>query len=209
MAPPAPALFSTTIVPPRCGAAYFTHSRPMMSTSPPGGNGTTRRMGLSGNLPWALAGRMPSPAAASPAAALVPNARKVRFFMRAIIEAQRLTLSGLACVQSSGAKQQRRTAMPALRLFILSLLCLVVLPAGATASKGTLRPFASEAELKALLVSWANRYPTRRAEQMLGSLETAPPPAPAAQAASVSAAGSLTKLPDARGAEGGIVNGHG
>src|SRR3954466_9228828 len=142
----------------------------MMSTSPPGGNGTTRRMGLSGNLPWALAGRMPSPASASPAAALVPNARKVRFFMRAIIEAQRLTLSGLACVQSWRAKQQRRTAMPALRLFILSVVCLVVVPAGATASKGTLMPFASEAELKALLVSWANRNKTRGGDTGADSL---------------------------------------
>src|SRR4051794_41849820 len=95
--------------------------------------------------------------------------------------------------------------MPALRQFILSLLCLVVVPAGATAPKGTLRPFASEAELKALLVSWANRYPTRRAEQMLGSLEAAPAAAPAAQAASGGAAGPLTHVQHAGVRGGGRV----
>ena len=55
--------------------------------------------------------------------------------------------------------------MPALRLLILGFLCFVVLPAGATAPKATLKPFASEAELRALLLSWADRYQARRSEQ--------------------------------------------
>ncbi|MFL6564405.1 MAG: beta-propeller domain-containing protein [Burkholderiales bacterium] len=91
----------------------------------------------------------------------------------------------------------------------MSLLCLVLLPAGATAPKGTLRPFASEAELKALLLSWADRYQTRRAEQMLGSLQSAPAAAPAAKAAAESAADSITNVQHAGVDEGGIVKLHG
>src|SRR6185503_1854478 len=107
-----------------------------------------------------------------------------------------------------GAKQQRRNAMPSLRLFVLSLLWLVVLPAGATAPKATLKPFASEAELKALLLSWADRYQARRAEQMMGALQSAPAAAPAAKVAE-STADSITNVQHAGVDEGGIVKLHG
>jgi len=98
--------------------------------------------------------------------------------------------------------------MPSLRLFVLSLLWLVVLPAGATAPKATLKPFASEAELKALLLSWADRYQARRAEQMMGALQSAPAAAPAAKVAE-STADSITNVQHAGVDEGGIVKLHG
>ena len=100
--------------------------------------------------------------------------------------------------------------MPALRIFVLILFWVTALPAVATAAKSTLKPFASEAELKALLVSWADRYQARRAEQALGAfaLQSAPAAAPAAKLAE-SAADSVTNVQHAGVDEGGIVKLHG
>jgi len=81
--------------------------------------------------------------------------------------------------------------------------------AASTSPKATLKPFASEAELKALLLSWADRYQLRRSEQMLGALQSAPAAAPAAKAAAESAADSITNVQHAGVDEGGIVKLHG
>src|ERR1044071_2983898 len=99
--------------------------------------------------------------------------------------------------------------MPALRFFVLILFWVTALPAVATAAKSTLEPFASEAELKALLVSWADRYQARRAEALGAfALQSAPAAAPAAKLAE-SAADSVTNVQHAGVDEGGIVKLHG
>ena len=80
--------------------------------------------------------------------------------------------------------------------------------AATTSPKATLKPFASEAELKALLLSWADRNQARRAEQLMGALQSAPAAAPAAKAAE-STADSITNVQHAGVDEGGIVKLHG
>ena len=101
--------------------------------------------------------------------------------------------------------------MPAFRPVLAAAVLLSFMTLGhatATAPKATLKPFASEAELKALLLSWADRYQARRAEQMTGALQSAPAAAPAAKAAE-SAADSITNVQHAGVDEGGIVKLHG
>jgi len=97
--------------------------------------------------------------------------------------------------------------MLAFRLFASVLIGLAAFAAHATVSKATLKPFASEAELQALLKTWAERNPLRRAEQMAGALQSAPA-APASKAAE-SAADSVTNVQHAGVDEGGIVKLHG
>src|SRR5512140_597272 len=46
--PPAPGLLSITKVQPVAAATFWLVSRATMSVPPPGGNGTTRRIGLAG-----------------------------------------------------------------------------------------------------------------------------------------------------------------
>jgi len=101
--------------------------------------------------------------------------------------------------------------MPAFRPVLAAAVLLSFMTLGhatATVPKATLKPFASEAELKALLLSWADRYQARRAEQMMGALQSAPAAAPAAKAAE-SAADSITNVQHAGVDEGGIVKLHG
>ena len=81
--------------------------------------------------------------------------------------------------------------MLAFRLFASVLVGLVAFAAHATVPKATLKPFASEAELQALLKTWAERNPLRRAEQMAGALQSAPA-APASKAAESAADRSPT-----------------
>ena len=103
--------------------------------------------------------------------------------------------------------------MPAFRPFLAAAVLLAFTTLGhaaaTTASKATLKPFSSEAELKALLLSWADRYQLRRSEQMMGALQSAPAAAPAAKAAAESSADSITNVQHAGVDEGGIVKLHG
>src|SRR5215510_5149196 len=205
MAPPAPALFSTTMVPPRCGAAYFAHNLPMMSPSPPGANGTTRRMGLSGNLPWPLTGRMRSPATATPAVALIPNARKVRFFMRAIIEGRPLNPFWAGETFKAGERNNNGgSVMLAVRLLTITLLWLFALAAAhATAPRATLKPFASEAELQKLLKAWKEQLERKRAFRAESSVsQYATPAASAVTGAKLAEADSITNVQHAGVDEG-------
>ena len=103
--------------------------------------------------------------------------------------------------------------MPAFRPFLAAAVLLAFTTLGhaaaTTAPKATLKPFSSEAELKALLLSWADRYQLRRSEQMMGALQSAPAAAPAAKAAAESSADSITNVQHAGVDEGGIVKLHG
>ena len=97
--------------------------------------------------------------------------------------------------------------MLALRLFTSVLVGLAAFAAHATVPKATLKPFASEAELQALLKTWAEKNQLRRSELMSGALQSAPA-APASKAAE-SAADSVTNVQHAGVDEGGIVKLHG
>jgi hypothetical protein len=101
-----------------------------------------------------------------------------------------------------------RAFRPVLAAGVLLSFITVVHAAATTAPKATLKPFASEAELTALLLSWADRYQARR-EQMMGALQSTPAAAPAAKAAAESAADSITNVQHAGVDEGGIVKLHG
>ena len=48
MPPPAPGRLSTTTGWPHASCSFCAMPRPMMSSGPPGGNGTTKRIGLAG-----------------------------------------------------------------------------------------------------------------------------------------------------------------
>jgi hypothetical protein len=102
-----------------------------------------------------------------------------------------------------------RAFRPVLAAGVLLSFMTLAHAAATTAPKATLKAFASEAELKALLLSWADRYQARRAEQALGALQSAPTAAPAAKAAAESAADSITNVQHAGVDEGGIVKLHG
>jgi hypothetical protein len=91
--------------------------------------------------------------------------------------------------------------MPKLVITVL----LAVLSCGAQAANATLKPFASEAELAALLESWAEAHKRRRAERRLsGAQEAAAPAALASKSED-----SVTNAQHAGVDEGGIVKLHG
>jgi hypothetical protein len=73
----------------------------------------------------------------------------------------------------------------------------------ATAPKSALKPFASEAELQALLKSWAEQHQRRLSERRSEAMQAAPASAPAALA------DSITNVQHAGVDEGGIVKLHG
>src|SRR5688500_7436095 len=91
--------------------------------------------------------------------------------------------------------------MPKLVIAVL----IAVFSCAAQAAKATLKPFASEAELAALLESWAEAHKRRRAERRQFAQEAA---APAAALASKSE-DSVTNAQHAGVDEGGIVKLHG
>ena len=95
-----------------------------------------------------------------------------------------------------------------LRLFLSTVLFLAALGAQATVPKATLKPFASEAELQALLKTWVEQQQRRRAERRDALAMQAAPAAPAATPAE-SASDSVTNVQHAGVDEGGIVKLHG
>jgi Beta propeller domain len=97
--------------------------------------------------------------------------------------------------------------MPAFRLFLASLLVLTALAAHATAPKATLKPFASETELQALLKGWREQFERRRPVRSQ-SFSMYAAPASGAKLAEA-AADSVTNVQHAGVDEGGIVKLHG
>lgn len=94
--------------------------------------------------------------------------------------------------------------MPALRrlpIIAAALIALTPLGAHASAPKATLKPFASEAELHALLSGWAEAYKRRRDERRASAMQAAPASSPVAE--------SITNVQHAGVDEGGIVKLHG
>ena len=94
-----------------------------------------------------------------------------------------------------------------LRPAFLTGLLLFALAAQATAPKATLKPFASEAELRQLLAQWADAHKRRHGERR-DSAGVFPQSAPAFAKAEV-AADSVTNVQHAGVDEGGIVKLHG
>jgi hypothetical protein len=100
--------------------------------------------------------------------------------------------------------------MPAFRLLVAALLCLAALAAQGSAPKATLKPFASEAELHALLKRWAEQHQRQVALRKAEATYAAPASSPAAApAAELSMADSVTNVQHAGVDEGGIVKLHG
>jgi Beta propeller domain len=100
--------------------------------------------------------------------------------------------------------------MPAFRLFLASFLLLTAFCAHATTPKATLKPFASEAELQALIKGWAAQLERRRSERMAGQgTFNQAPPAALSGAVAKEAADSVTNVQHAGVDEGGIVKLHG
>ena len=91
--------------------------------------------------------------------------------------------------------------MPAFRPVVIALLFLAAFAANATAPKATLKPFASEAQLQAVLRTWVEQQQRRRAERRADAMQAAP--------ASAAAAESVTNVQHAGVDEGGIVKLHG
>jgi hypothetical protein len=91
--------------------------------------------------------------------------------------------------------------MPAFRPVVIALLFLAASTANATAPKATLKPFASEAQLQAVLRTWVEQQQRRRAERRADAMQPAP--------ASAAAAESVTNVQHAGVDEGGIVKLHG
>ncbi|MNV73445.1 hypothetical protein D3C71_1665950 [compost metagenome] len=75
--PPAPALFSTMTCLPSASFNCCASARASVSAAPPGGKGTTMRMGLSGYV-WACAAA-PRPMVSSPARAVARTPRRLTF----------------------------------------------------------------------------------------------------------------------------------
>src|SRR2546421_7845109 len=99
--------------------------------------------------------------------------------------------------------------MQVFKLFLL--IALLASAAQATAPKATLKPFASEVELQALLKSWAAQSERRRAERMFakGMSSPAAPASMFSGAVAENAADSVTNVQHAGVDEGGIVKLHG
>src|SRR5262245_19712180 len=102
--------------------------------------------------------------------------------------------------------------MPAVRFFTVILVWFVTFGAQATAPKATLKPFASEAELQALLKGWKREFERRRtarAESYGVQSSAAPAASPALSSAKAAEADSITNVQHAGVDEGGIVKLHG
>ena len=101
--------------------------------------------------------------------------------------------------------------MPAFRLFLASFLLLTAFAAHATTPKATLKPFASEAELQALLKGWRDQFERRRPARTESFAMQAAAPASAVSGAKLAeaAADSVTNVQHAGVDEGGIVKLHG
>src|SRR3954464_12481537 len=82
----APGLFTTTTGCPSGPSAAFAKARELTSVLPPGGHGTIRVIGRSGNGAWACAG-MPDTKAAQAVAARVISVANVRpiFFLLVVM----------------------------------------------------------------------------------------------------------------------------
>jgi uncharacterized secreted protein with C-terminal beta-propeller domain len=105
-----------------------------------------------------------------------------------------------------GAKQQRRIRMLAVRFLLVVLLLLAASAAHATAAKATMKPFASEAELQALLKSWREQFERRRTARAESyGMQSALPGASPMSAAKVAEADAITNVQHAGVDEGGIV----
>jgi len=99
---------------------------------------------------------------------------------------------------------------PVLAAALLSSLLSFMTSGHATTPKATLKPFASEAELQALLKGWKGEFERRRSvrAESFAMQSSAAPTSPAAKAAE-SAADSITNVQHAGVDEGGIVKLHG
>src|SRR6266705_1261095 len=102
MAPSAPTLFSTTTGWPRVSESGCATMRVMTSAAPPGGNGTTMRMGLAGYCAAAgIAMRPKTPAAARTRI----NICMVRIMFMLVLPLRFIASPGLLRVEASGASR--------------------------------------------------------------------------------------------------------
>jgi len=100
--------------------------------------------------------------------------------------------------------------MPALRLLLATFLLAAVAAHAGTTPKATLKPFASEAELQALLKAWGEQLERRRSARAEAyGMPSAPASASVTAKAAEAAADSVTNVQHAGVDEGGIVKLHG